>query len=113
MRSSNLATFFLALSGPATAVSFINPPPPSGLGTTADFQANSVYKAGSAVQVAWTDTQDNGIKFSVVVLQVDYSKGTINIPGSQAFEYVVRKSVRLLTSPSRNLDAPMFLTNSG
>ncbi len=102
MRSSILATFLLlALSGPATAVSFINPPPPSGLGTTADFRANPVYKAGSVAQVAWTDTQDNGIRFSVVVLQVDYSKGAIDIPGGQAFEYVVRKSVRLLASPPR------------
>ena len=98
MRSSILATFLLALSGPATAVSFINPPPPSGVGTTADFKANPVYKAGSSIQVAWTDTQDNDVKFSVVVLQVDYSKGKSDIPGSQAFEYVVRKSIRLLIS---------------
>lgn len=80
----------LAFSGPSSAaVSFINPPPPSG--TTADFGSNPVYTDGSAIEVAWTDTQDNGIPFSVVVLQVDYSNGT-QIPGGQVFEYVVRRS---------------------
>ncbi len=106
MRSSILAIFLLALSGPATAVSFINPPPPSGVGTTADFKANPVYKSGSSIQVAWTDTQDNGVKFSVVVLQVNSSKGSIDIPGGQAFEYVVRKSIRLPASPTQWAHVP-------
>jgi hypothetical protein len=88
MRSLTLAAL-LAFSRPASAVSFINPAPPSG--TTRDFGAYPVYTEGSAIHVAWTDTQDNGIPFSVVVLQVDSSNGT-EIPSGQAFEYVVRKS---------------------
>lgn len=82
----------IAFSVPASAVSFINPPPPSGLGTRSDFGSNPVYTQGSAVPVAWTDTKDNGIPFSVVVLQVDYSKGEADIPSGQAFEYVIRES---------------------
>jgi hypothetical protein len=80
---------FLTFLLPVSAVSFINPPPPSG--SPGDFGANPVYTEGTAIQVAWTDTADNGIPFSVVVYQVDISRGT-DIPSGQAFEYVVRKS---------------------
>ncbi len=84
---------FLALSGPASAdVSFINPPPPAGLGKTSEFGSNPAYLQDSAISVAWTETGDNDIPFSVVVLQVDYSRGTVDIPGGQAFEYVIRQS---------------------
>ncbi len=81
----------IVFSVPASAVSFINPPPSSGLGRTADFDKNPVYHQGSAIEISWSDTADNGIPFSVVVLQVDYSKGTPDIPSGQAFEYVVRE----------------------
>src|SRR5689334_6303430 len=100
MRSSSLAAF-LTFLWPVTAVSFINPPPPSG--TTGDFGNNPVYTESTAIQVAWTDTKDNDVKFSVVVFQVDISKGT-DIPSDQAFEYVVRKS---MGSSGCNLRRPL------
>jgi hypothetical protein len=88
------ASFRLAL-----AVKFMNPPPPSP-GTDGNFAANPVYPEGSAIEAAWTDTEDNGIPFSVVVYQVDTSSR--EIPASQAFEYVVRK-------PSRSLPFRLLL----
>lgn len=100
MRSSSLAAF-LTFLWPVTAVSFINPPPPSG--TAGDFGSNPVYTESTAIQVAWTDTKDNDVKFSVVVFQVDISKGT-DIPSNQAFEYIVRKS---MGSPGCNLRRPL------
>lgn len=92
MRFSIFTTLILALSRFGQAVEFINPPPASG---SRNFGANPVYTAGSAVQVAWTDTGDTGIPFSIVVYQVDYTDG-VTIPADQRFEYVVRKLQLLL-----------------
>ncbi|KAK4120178.1 hypothetical protein N657DRAFT_674322 [Parathielavia appendiculata] len=85
----------LAFSGPALAVRFTSPPPPL-TGTAADFGANPVYAEGSAIEAAWTDTEDNDIPFSVVVYQADSSNG--DIPANQAFEYVVHNAVNISSS---------------
>ncbi|KAL2173412.1 uncharacterized protein P884DRAFT_265010 [Thermothelomyces heterothallicus CBS 202.75] len=87
-------TILLALSSFVRAVEFISPPPSSG---TTNLGANPVYTVGSAIQVAWTDTGDTGIPFSVVVYQADCSDG-VTIPADQAFEYVVHNAVNLTST---------------
>ncbi|KAK4146060.1 uncharacterized protein C8A04DRAFT_26222 [Dichotomopilus funicola] len=93
MFSLILATL-LALSQLALAIEFLSPPPADG---TQDLKSNPVYSSGSPLQVVWTDTEDTGIPFSVVVYQVDVSDG-ITIPPNQAFEYVVHDAVNITDS---------------
>ncbi|KAJ4306402.1 hypothetical protein N0V88_001202 [Collariella sp. IMI 366227] len=95
MRSS-LCASILAFPWLASAISFINPPPP--FGDINDFTSNPVYTEGSAITVVWTDTKDTNIPFSVVVYQVDYSNNEVKIPANQNFEYVVR-NINRTSSP--------------